>query len=101
MRIGELAKLQASVYDTEHSEVFQAPQPLPHTHPPYLKQKLRQEAKPDLMEDGWKKKTKKSKRKRAKKEMKQIVQKTLNQGRPTMIRHSLSPDPNMPYPNVF
>jgi hypothetical protein len=79
----------------DHFEVFQAPQPLPHSHPPYLKQKVRQAPAPDLMQDDWKKGAKKSKRKRAKREMKQIVQKTLNQGRPTMIRHSHGGDPNL------
>lgn len=77
----------------DHFETFQVVTPIPTAHPPSLKNAPK--IKPDTAQDGWHKKDSKRKKKRARKDMEQIIRKTLNQGRPTMVRHSHGGDPNL------
>jgi len=78
---------------SDHFETFRVGTPIPTNHPPSLKNAPKIE--PNTAQDGWHKKDSKRKKKRAQKDMKEIVQKTLNQGRPTMVNHSKGSDPNL------
>jgi hypothetical protein len=77
----------------DHFETFQVGTPIPTNHPPSLKNAPKIE--PDTVRQGWKPKDSKKKKKRAKKDMLDVIQKTLNQGRPTMVNHSKGGDPNL------
>jgi hypothetical protein len=78
---------------SDHFETFQAPAPIPTNHPPSLSNPKKIE--PDTAQQGWHKKDSKRRKKRAKRDMVEIIQKTLNQGRPTMVNHSKGSDPNL------
>jgi hypothetical protein len=78
---------------SDHAETFQVGTPIPTAYPPSLSNPKKVE--PDTMQEGWQKKSSKRKKKRARRDMKEIVQKTLNQGRPTMVNHSKGSDPNL------
>lgn len=93
--LGSFATPMAS----DHFEVFQAPSPIPTNHPPSLSNPKKVE--PDTMQEGWQKKSSKRKKKRARRDMKEIIQKTLNQGRPTMVNHSKGSDPNLWLPSTI
>lgn len=93
MNIRDYIEIMAD-YSSEHYETFQAPTPIPHTHPPYLKNPQKTKLQ-DTMQDGWRRKDSKRKKKQARRDMKQTLRKTLNQGRPTMVRHAHGGDPNL------
>ena len=83
----------------DHYETFQVVTPIPTAHPPYLKNPIR--VKQDTAQDGWHKKDSKKKKKRARKDLKEILRKTLNQGRHVMVRHSHGGDPGLWNPSAI
>lgn len=90
MNIGQLIVLNAY---QDHFETFQVGTPIPTNHPPSLHNPPKIE--PDTAQEGWRKHSPKRKKKTARRDMKEIVQKTLNQGRPVMVTHSRGSDPNL------
>ena len=78
---------------SDHFETFQVGTPIPTAHPPSLKNAPKVE--PDTAQEGWKKTSSRRKKKRARKDLKEIVQKTLNQGHPSLVNHSKGSDPNL------
>jgi hypothetical protein len=80
----------------DHYETFQAPTPVPMNHPPYLKKPKIVEQPAEMFKDRQtKKKGKKKKAKRKPNDLAYVMRRTLNQGRPTMVRHSHGGDPNL------
>jgi hypothetical protein len=92
MNIGQ--KIILGDYTSEHFETFQLPTPIPTNHPPSLSNPKPVQQQ-ETAQDGWRKKDSKRKKKRARKDLKLIVQKTLNQGRPTLVNHSKGGDSNL------
>ena len=92
MNIGQ--KIILGAYTSEHFETFQLPTPIPTNHPPSLSnpKSIQQQ---ETAQDGWRKKDSKRKKKRAREDLKEIVRKTLNQGRPTLVNHSRGSDPGL------
>lgn len=78
---------------SDHFETFQVGTPIPTAHPPSLKHAPR--VAPDTAQEGWRNHDSKRKKKRAREDLHKIVQKTLNQGRSTLVNHSKGSDPNL------
>lgn len=79
-------------------ESFQVGTPVTNGRPPGLKDmkrtdRLRKQTNPATARTGWEKGASRKSRKKAKKAMREIVRKTLNQGRHTLVRHSWGSDP--------
>jgi len=77
----------------DHFETYRLGTPIPTAHPPSLKNPIK--VNQETAQDGWHKKDSKKKKKRARQDLKEIMRKTMNQGRHVMVRHSHGGDPNL------
>ena len=92
MNLSQMISLQGGNGAMEHYETFQVVTPIPHSHPPSLKNAPKVE--PETAQDGWRRGDSKKKKKRARKDLRRIIEKTMRQsGRPVMVRHSPGADP--------
>lgn len=89
MNIRDHIELRAGYQD--HYETFNVVTPIPTNHPPSLKRPKK--VKPETAQQGWRKGDSKKQKKRARKDLKEIVRKSLNQGRPVLVHHSRGGDP--------